>query len=261
MNEAEYDVIEADYLTIEFTCPKCQKANIIKEIETPCFGEVSSLEHSCDRKKCNEVFLISIMDGDEMGEVCIQNRTDDCNLKVKSLTYECLHKDSLYLLHYIKNAVGVTTALEEIKSLSDQTRQMLYRLLYVSLISMMDYYLSCLIRDKMKTNENYQRRYFAYKTKTKQLFSKTKFKEIMRLEHFQNIENVVNILENVFDVNMSTCDYSNLVNAVHKRNDIIHKNSFDANNNGTPHIITENEIRELKSEIDKFTICVRDKLD
>ena len=261
MAKARYDVFETDYLAIRFECPKCGNENDIYGVEIPIVEEKLHLSHHCQQKKCAAKYSIDIIDHIDYGEVYIPELSNDDLLKVESIMYEYYSGMDLSLLHYIDNAVEIKEILGAVKNLEVKIRKAIYKLLYVKLISMMDYFLSSMVRKEMAHSDEYKQKYATYKLSSNEVNFNKFYREHIAKEHFQNIENVAKLLSNVFDIKIDIDQYSLLQDAVHKRNAIVHKNSFEDKNKGKFYDISEDDIFTLKSEIDRLTQEVRENFD
>ena len=184
---------------------------------------------------------------------------DNC-LKVEGILYEYYNNIDLGLLHYIDNVVEIKDILEIVNGLDEKYRKAIYKLLYVKLISMLDYFLSYMVKRKMEKSDDYKLKYAKYKLSSNRHDLNEFYRVHIKRECFQNINKVVKFLSCVFNINIDADNYPLLRDAVHKRNAIIHKNSFEDQNKGKFYDISEDDILTLKSEIDRFTQEVRDCL-
>lgn len=260
MAKARYDVFGVNCLTITFKCKKCGEKNVIRGIEAPNTEEESHLTHHCQQKRCDEVYFINIVDKLDYGEVNIVALPDENDLEIISVPFEyrCV---GLNLLHYIDNFAEFQNVLEAIKTLEEKPQQVIYRLLYVKLISTLEYYISSMIKQEMKDSDAYKQKYAAYKPPKEKQSLNHFYRNNIKRERFQNIKNVTELLSNVFGVNIDADQYSLLQNAVHKRNAIVHKNSFENKEDCNFYYITEEELLVLKEEIKRFTREVRERLE
>lgn len=261
MATVKYDVSDADYLAISFECPKCGKKNVIEGIEIPNVEENMHFTHHCQNKGCNAKYLIEMRDKLEYGEVEVPNLPNDGCLKVEGILYEFYHNIDLDLIRYIDNRLEIKDLLEAVSGMEEKYRNTIYKSLYVKLISTMDFFLSSMVKREMNNSDDYKIKYAIYKYSSNAHNLNRFYRNHIKRESFQNIDNVVKFLSAVFNIHINADEYSSLREAVRKRNAIIHKNSFEDRKKGKTYDISEEDILTLKSEIDRFTQEVRECFD
>ena len=259
MAKARYDAFGVNCLTITFKCKKCGEKNVIRGIEAPDMEEKCHLTHHCQQKGCDEAYSINIVDKLDYGEVDIVALPDENDLEIDNVPFEYKCAD-LSLLHYIDNLVEWEDVLEAIKILEEKPQQVIHRLLYVKLFSTLDYYIFSMIKQEMKDSDAYKQRYAAYKCPKKKQSLNCFYRDNIKRESFQNINKVTELLSHVFGIHIDADQYSLLQNAVQKRNAIVHKNSFENEEDSKFYHITEEDLLVLKDEIKRFTKDVRERL-
>ena len=254
MVKVHYDVIEADYIDLEFVCKECGCNLKTGHIECPDCGEKKEILFKCTNPNCTFFCNINIVDHVTNGEVFISVLPDDARLIVKPCTYEDVANIDVSILDYITNSVVFNNILNEVEILSESTKQEIHRMLLVLLVSSMDYYLGCLIKNKILVSPKYKEKYMAHKRSKKKCFEDLNINKLLRTESFQNQTNIQTLLDKIFNIDIQLSDGVNI--AVRKRNKIIHNNKRDVK--GEEIIVQKTELLAVKKDIDKFLHNIRE---
>ena len=156
-----------DYVVVRFKCPECDTWNETDALSVPIpdftadthSDSVNSeiYEHECSN--CGHLFDIAINNGMYGGDGEIPDVNDEDEIFVKEgfpeENYEEEYK-SLFFDEHVKETIDV---LDEIDSLNETSRKLLYRTLYANVISSMEAYLSDRLIQKVLSSESSKRQF------------------------------------------------------------------------------------------------------
>lgn len=250
MANFEFNPID-DYIQLRFTCPNCGDENITDEIIIPSPNfeaenhsdsiRENEATHVCE---CGEEFEINIYNGLSGGDGDISNLDDDADLTVIE---HCIDDDYIdevideEMYSYLETSLkDIAYALEDIESVKERSKPLLYKVLYANIIACMESYLSRTYISLVFSSDKIKEKF----TKTYKPFQSRKFELSEVFEVYKNQDTVIKKeLRDVIyhdlpkvkgmysDLGVDLGDISKLCKAVKVRHDIVHRNGKDKEGN------------------------------
>lgn len=258
----------ADYVILKFKCPQCGTENETEKLAVPtpdltaethsesCNSDYD--EHECP--ECGTVFDIILSNGIGGGDGEINGLDDEYSPEViEGFSEEEVYEDfkSMYFSNHVRDTVEV---LDQIDSLDEPYRKLLYRTLFANIISSMEAYLSDRLIQKVLSDAKYKRQ-FTEKFKDFQnekipltnLFSMmdkidSHIRKSLREIIYHNLDRVKPIYKSVLNIDLG--DIGILMKDVTVRHDIVHRNGKDKD--GNMREITKEDVLNLAQRVSDF---------
>lgn len=260
----EYNPI-TEYITVKWRCPECGKENESDKLSVPSpnieaethSDSIESESYIDECANCSHLINISLYSGfyGGVGEIDI----DDEN--ILGCEEESSEEDSYYDKELFDATHSeVLLILSEIDKLEYQTRKHLYRLLYASLITNLETYLSdTLIKYVTESDEHLRKfteNYEPFKKMsmpTSEIFARIDhIKEFVKKElrglMYHNLAKLKPIFLAVMNINLG--DIGDLCKAIIIRHDIVHRNGKDKE--GNLHDINKEDVENLNELVNDF---------
>ena len=261
----------AESITLRFTCPECGE-----EVESDALGVPSPdfaaennndsmnfevYEIVCDN--CNHCFQSTVYNAMYGGEVEVED-VDDVEVDEEYAEEEEDYENFVFDVTPEK----LTDILDEIETLSEPTREYLYRQLYAGAITSMEAFLSStLLKVVLPSAENKRKfveKYLPYRDEQITLANifeqmenlDTKIQETLRGLMYHNLGKIKPIYKEVMDIDLG--DIGEIMKAVQIRHDIVHRSGKDKE--GNLHNIKKEDVISLVEKVSFLMSAVSTKL-
>ena len=274
MKYFEYHFAGPESLTLEFICDKCSHKIVTEDIPIPMpnFAAETSRDSEVDHEEsivcenCKKQYDITLFSSYAGGQGQIANLDDEQRITISEnfgMDYEleAMLSNSEFKETFDK-ALKKIESLNEIEIDDAEQSNLLKNLLFVSIVSAMETYMSdAFINVIDKKNEKYLRQFVSFykkyneeKIKLSQIFNSydsLKVRTINDLKElsFHSIEKIKPLFENTFKIDFPK-DLSRLFKIIEQRHDIVHRNGKTKENVAVT--MTYKEIQYTMSEIESF---------
>lgn len=264
MASFEYSSI-AVYVTVTYKCPHCGEENTTQAFPVPALDLMAESHHDSinsdmfetNCENCGELFDVTLATGIYGGEVYMDEVEEILNVEE-----EIPGEDDNYFDQELYKATHseIERVMEKMDVLDDEAQAFLYRLLYASVISRMEAYLSdTLIAEVLRTKESQRKfteKYLDFKNKGLNLTDiyvwidrlPTLIRETLKDLIYHNLPKIKPIYNAVLDVDLGDIGY--LMKAIQVRHHIVHRNGIDKDGNICD--INKEQVTELAARVAKF---------
>lgn len=270
-------------LSFKCSCGEVQRTDFIS-IPSPDFGAEKDSDsdvynddqHECSH--CHKVYEITIRSSVSGGDGEIHDLDDVDILRVwedwkeEEAYYDNLFdeikdeikEDRKYSSLFFVRMVNIIGLLDTVDKLSKADKNALYPMLYVNIIASMEAYLAdTFIRSVLKSDENKRKFVETFKDFEKEQISLQRIYEKMdgmdkfisktlRDVIYHNLGKVKGMYKDTLGVDLG--DIKELMKAVNKRHDIVHRNCKDKEGNDV--IITKTDVEELFERVKNFVNAI-----
>lgn len=254
-------------ITVKFTCPNCGE-NVISDalwVPSPDFAaennsdSMNSENYDVECENCGRNFEVTIYNAMYGGEVEVED-VDDVEIEEEFAENEDDYVNFVYDLTPEK----ITDVLDEIETLSENTKAYLNRQLYAGAITSMEAYLSStLLKAVLVSNESKRRfveKYLPYRDEHiafSCIFEQMDkiditIQETLRGLMYHNLGKIKPIYKDVLDVDLG--DIGSIMKAVQIRHDIIHRSGRDKD--GNLHNIKKEDVITLVEDVSSLISIV-----
>lgn len=264
----------ADAIRLYFKCEECSNEIVLYDIECPA----STFEHpkpgdlhdgtshkTCSCKYCGHLYEVDLNNRYGAGIGTIKGLSENASVYVveqESIDTICHEKIQDQYAHIVNQCDHADRMLQEIDPLiiNEETRQYLYKLIYVSFIACMEEYLYFTLINLITLNEENKDAFGANEEKIRRKIEKELH------SHGKSYEEVLKdiLLKRTFHPTEEICGYYNIYgidilkgiskkildDATDIRNDIMHRNGLDIYNNIVS--LSREDIDALKKEVLKL---------
>ena len=259
------------YIIARFSCPECGE-----EVESDAMGVPSpnfAAENNSDSMNyetfeivcgnCGHSFQATVYNAMYGGEVEVEG-VDDVTIEEEYPEEEEDYNDYVFDVTPEK----LTEILNEIETLSEPTKEYLYRQLYAGAITSMEAFLSStLLKVVLSSDENKRKfveKYLPYRVEQisfANIFEQmekldTKIQETLRGLMYHNLGKIKPIYKEVLDIDLG--DICEIMKAVQIRHDIVHRSGKDKE--GNLHIIQKEDVSSLVEKVSFLMSAVSTKL-
>ncbi len=261
----------ADFVTITYFCPTCGHKNI-ESFAVPTPDWTAESHHKsvnsdvvafyCDH--CGGDYKMELATGIYGGEGKIQGIED-----ISVVAEEWPHDDDYYYDSHLYQETHKETAtiIDKIDVLDEESKRILYRLLYANVIAKMELYLKdTLIKEVMRDDntkrtfvENYSD-FKKYKFDLNDIYHKLDKIDSLIISTlsdlvYHNLYKIKSIYKDTIGVDIG--DIGKLSKAIQIRHDIVHRNGKDKE--GHERIIQKDEVLELSDRVSTFIDSIEHK--
>ncbi len=247
-------------ITVRFTCPECGEEVVSDAlgVPSPNFAAENNsdsmnyedYEIICDN--CDHCFQATVYNAMYGGEVEVEE-VDDVAVEEEFAEEEEDYENYVFDVTPEK----LTVILNEIETLSEPTREYLYRQLYAGAITSMEAFLSStLLRVVLSTDENKRKfveKYLPYRDEQitfANIYEQmenldTKIQETLRGLMYHNLGKIKPIYKEVLDIDLG--NIGEIMKAVQIRHDIVHRSGKDKE--GNLHNIKKEDVTSLVEKV------------
>lgn len=258
-------------ITVRFTCPDCgeEVESDALWVPSPNFAaennsdsmNFENYEVECDN--CGRSFEVTLYNAMYGGEVEVED-VDDVAVEEEYADEEEDYENYVFDVTPEK----LTDILDEIETLSEPTRDYLYRQLYAGAITSMEAFLSStLLKVVLSSDENKRKfveKYLPYRDEQitfANIFEQmenldTKIQETLRGLMYHNLGKIKPIYKEVLDIDLG--DIGDIMKAVQIRHDIVHRSGKDKE--GNLHNIKKENVASLVEKVSFLMSAVSTKL-
>ncbi len=285
MNYFDFN-LNADYISIKFTCPFCNEEN---ETDGYCVPEPDysaetgrestnseDYQHNCINPLCDELFNIELHNSYNGGFGQIESDSDN-DIDIKDIEIEEHFPEDDYNDFYddydYNTEVGyyedfkreideIYSILEDSKNLNLIHKNSLHKMLYAHTITIMETYLSDTLIQKILSSEEIKRKFIEkYKDyNTKKICFKDILSELEKLEKtiktdlqeliYHNLGKIKPIYKAILDIEFGDNTSEEIMQCVNKRHHIVHRNGKDKDNN--PIQINIEDVEDVLEKVYNF---------
>lgn len=260
----------ANFVVLRFKCPECGHDNETDALYVPspdftaenhrdsCNSE--DYEHECPN--CEHLFEITLNNGIYGGDGEIVDVEDIMSVEEEFPGEEDDYEESKssFFDEHVKDTIDV---LDQIDSLDEKSRKLLYRTLYANLISSMEAYLSDRLIRKVLSSDATRRKFVEeFKDyKDEKIAVSDIFKLLENLDYqikkslreiiYHNLPRVKHIYKSVLGINLGDKTViSDLMKCIDIRHNIVHRNGKDKE--GNLQDISKEDVLDLAEKVSKF---------
>lgn len=280
----EYD-INMDAVVLAFKCSRCGSPQRTKPFRIPLpdldnAGSPDSYinyEHECSR--CQEVYNITLYSSIHGGEGEIhglnngepvgiwkdwrEEEEEYYNNLYVEMTEEVIDDRNYILLFHVR-MLDIIGLVKTVDNLSEKDKNILYPMFYVNMIASMEAYLADTFIKNVLENEERKRKFVeTFKDFEKEQISFQRIYEKMdgmdkfisktlRDVIYHNLGKVKGMYKDALGVDLG--DIKELMEAVNRRHDIVHRNCVDKEGNDL--IITKEDVEELYEQVLNFVDAI-----
>lgn len=269
MTTFEYNPF-AEVVTITYCCPTCGHENIESfVVPTPDWAaethhdSVSTDVVDIYCNNCGREYKIELATGIYGGEGRILE-VEDISKVVEELPHEDDYYDSLL---YQETSNETSKIIEKIDVLDEESKRIIYRLLYANVIAKMELYLKdTLIKEVMRTDES-KRRFV-------ENYSEFKDSKFVLADIYHKLDSIDSLIKKTIcdllyhqlhkikaiyrdTIGVDIGDIGELSKAVLIRHDIVHRNGKDKE--GNKRIIQKQEVLDLSDRVSTFIDSIEHK--
>lgn len=284
MTDIHFNPFGTDRVIVDFPCDEC-KNNIESEsifVPEPNFLSDTARESYTENEgyavcpSCAKQFTIRVNSGYAGGYIeIIDYYENEKNISVKEISKKYLNEEFEAILSNTKfystyqNSIQNLRDLNDIQTGDDELDGVLYKQIWVSVITVMETYLSDALINTVLNYEFFKKKFVMNFEK----FSKRKFElnKLYKIE--ENIEDIIKselseiMYHNLPKLNgiyrdtlgVEFGDFERIQLAVLKRHDIVHRNGADKEGNTIN--IRFDEVEELIAEMDEFISRIDEHLN
>lgn len=261
MIKFDYDNNEADELIIEFKCKKCFHLSRTNPLEIPKmeFGNYTTIKHSFKHKcQCGECYVIDIYNGmfDNYG-VIHRISSKEKEVFVHEVPFPRYNKDSIFV-DTICLFSRIKSISDEIEGISNDNKDLVYRLLFLNLISIIDSFIKIYTEPIILCNNNLIEKFaVVFKMqKGNNEEKKQKIRDFYKSKSFQSVSTQTRLFKEVFDIDVTIDD--GILKLVEIRNIIAHRNSITQS--GYIYKIKKSQLLEALSVVETYIINLSNSL-
>lgn len=258
-------------ITVKFTCPECGE-----EVVSGAMGVPSpnfAAENNSDSMnyedyevicgKCGHTFEATIYNAMYGGEVEVEG-VDDVDVEEEYSEEEEDYENYVFDV----TPENLSEVLNEVETLSDPTKEYLYRQLYAGAITSMEAFLSStLLKEVLSSNENkrkfvekylpYREEHITFANIYEQMDKiDATIQDSLRGLMYHNLGKIKPIYKDVLDIDLG--DIGEIMKAVQIRHDIVHRSGKDKE--GKLHEIKKEDVTDLVQKVSFLMSSVSTKL-
>jgi len=262
----------ADFVVLKFKCPNCGEYNETEALSVPIPDYSAETHHdSCSSEfyeqecpECGQGFEITLNNGIYGGDGEISDIDEDEGVEVEEDYNEDFFDEdfdkeykTVFFDEHVQETVDI---LDKIEHLDENSKKLLYRILYANIISSMEAYLSDRLIQKVLSSEENKRKFVEnfkdfenIKISIADIYKNTenielRIKKTLREIIYHHLPRVKNIYKSTLDIDLG--NISELMECISIRHDIVHRNGKDKD--GNLQNINKEDIVRLASIVSDF---------
>ena len=261
MIKFDYDNNEADELIIEFKCKKCFQLSKTDSLEIPKmdFDNYTTIKHSFKHKcQCGACYVIDIYNGiyDNYGVIHgVSSKEKD--VFVHEVPFFGYNKNGIFV-DTISSFSRIRSISDEIEGMTNENKDLVYRLLFLNLISIIDSFIKIYTEPIILCNNNLIEKFsVVFKMQNGDIEEKKqKIRDFYKSKSFQSVSTQRKLFKDVFDIDVTIDD--RIRNFVAIRDVIAHRNSITPL--GYIHRIKKSQLLEALSVVETYIINLSNSL-
>lgn len=250
MANFDYDAEKADFLTIRFKCVCGNEVAVDKDVKN-----VDSKVFVCHCENCGKNYEMTIHTEENRGYGTLSDVPQEKFIIAEESLFENYKKMDCSFVDYAEGITHLERSIEYVDKIeNDEVRDFLLRMLLCNAISIFDLFFkqafSYLIGDSASLLDRFRQAYYGNWRRPSNIAS-----DFIESKSFQNVDIVVRILRDVFNVDFEADEALKQVchelrKSCGKRNEIIHRNSI--RRSGMPVIVSSQELHQTINNVRIF---------